>query len=103
MKFNYDFTMVDLDNEPLLDQEGNTLHAGRTLAKMLMQVPDAGPDVMTKFDWAEQLHKTGIIDLDKAGVVAFKKAIEAIPNVWLIVRGILIRTLENRKEEVSNS
>lgn len=100
MKLNFDFTLVDLDNVPLRDTDGIELHAGRTAAKLLMQSTDS-IDVMTKYDWATQLHRTGSIDLDRAGQLAFKKAIESIPNVWIAVRGQILEVLEKRKSETS--
>jgi hypothetical protein len=103
MKFNFDFTMVALDGTSLTDETGTELHAGRALAGMIMRTSEGGPDTMIKFDWATQLYKTGWVDLDKAGQIQFKKMIEGIPNLWLIVRGTILEVLENRKAEFSEN
>jgi hypothetical protein len=99
MKLNFDFTMVGLNGEPLKDGDGIELHAGRTAAGLLMQSTDTA-DIMTRFDWANQLHKTGIVDLDKAGQAQFRRAIETLPNIWLIVRARILEVLENRQDEL---
>jgi hypothetical protein len=98
MKLNFDFTLLDLDGEPLTS-DGVELHAGRTAAQILMQSTDA-TDIMTRFDWCTQLHKTGTIDLDKAGQAQFRRAIETLPNVWLIVRARILEVLETKQQEV---
>jgi len=100
MKLNFDFTILDLDGSPVKDGQGNELNAGKTAASIIMQSVDPSTDIMTKFDWATQLHKTGSVDLDKAGQVQFRRMIESLPNVSLIIRGILIEVIEKRDSEL---
>ena len=100
MKLNFDFTLTNLDGSALKDEEGVELNAGRTAASLIMKSVETGMDSMEKFDWAQQLYKTGKIDLDKAGQAKFKKVIENIPNVWLIVRGQIMEVLEKRQDEL---
>lgn len=100
MKFNFDFTMLSLDGEPLTDQ-GNELHAGRTAARLIMLTTEPGPDVMVRYEWATELHKTGHIDLDKAGQQAFKNLIQHMPNVSLIARGQLLAVIDKRQSELA--
>jgi hypothetical protein len=101
MKFNFDFTLVNLEGEALTDPGGAILHAGRALASLIMQSPEAGPDIMVKYDWATELHKTGSIDLDRAGQAQFKKMIENFPGIYLIVRGRLLEVFDKRNEELT--
>jgi hypothetical protein len=102
MKFDFDFTMTSLDGVPMTDENGMELHAGRTAALLIMKSVDTGADIMTKYDWAQQLFKTGKIDLDKAGQQLFKTMILSMPNVWLSVRGQLAEVMDKRKEELEN-
>lgn len=102
MKFNFDFTLTGLDGQPLTDETGTELHAGRSAARLIMKSPDPGTDVMMKYDWATQLYKTGCIDLDKAGQAQFKSLFEKMPGIWLSVRGQILEVLEKRQSELTN-
>ena len=101
MKFNFDFTLTNLDGASLTDEQGIELNAARTAANLIMKIPEGGPDIMVKYDWATQLHKTGTIDLDKSGQLQFQKVLESIPNVWLSVRGQLLEVIKKRKDELA--
>jgi hypothetical protein len=100
MKLNFDFTLIGLDGQPLKDENGDDLHAAKTAANLIMKISEGGPDIMVKFDWANELYKTGSIDLDKAGQDQFKRALETLPNIWLTVRGQLLEVLRKKKEDL---
>jgi hypothetical protein len=101
MKLNYDFTLTDFDGEPINDITGMALNAGRVMANILLQNGDPATDAMVRFDWAQQLHRTGQIDLDKAGQASFKKVLETVPNLSLIIRGRLIEVLDKKENELT--
>jgi hypothetical protein len=101
MKLDFDFTLVTLDGLPLTDENGIELHAARTAARLIMRSMDAGADVMTSYDWATQLHKTGTIDLDRAGQQQFRSMFEKMPNVPLAVRGQLLEVLSRKQNDLT--
>lgn len=93
--------LTGLAGETLTDDKGDELHAAKTAATLIMKNPDAGSDAMIKYDWAMQLYKTGSVDLDKEGQQKFKKLLENIPNVWLVVRGQLLEVIDKRADELT--
>jgi hypothetical protein len=102
MKFNFDFTLTSLDGQALTDEDRTPLHAARTLANVIARQPDSR-DALKRFDWAQQLYKSGCIDLDKAGQQEFRELITNIPGLLVLMRGQYLEVIEKKLNEFSNN
>jgi hypothetical protein len=101
MQFDFDFTLMGLDGNPLTDELQIPLNAGRTLANVIVRQPEAR-DALKRYDWALQLYKHGAIDLDKAGQEEFKEMIRTLPGLLVLMRGTLLNAMEKRQKAILN-
>ncbi len=100
MKLNFNFQLVDLAGNTLKDENGVELNCAQAAAQILTRSTDTGQDALTKWDWAQQLHKTGEIDLDKAGQAQFRNFFQGVTATWLIVRMRILEVLDKRENEL---
>lgn len=67
MKLKFDFVATYFDGEPFKTQEGEDLHVGKFLAKMLGTVPSKEiNDASKSTAWGHALFNNKEIDLDKS-------------------------------------
>lgn len=89
-------------NTPLLDESGNEIKEGQTLAKALMPALTRRgsvdeTDIFKYYSWGLKLSTDGFIEIDKADAKALKKIIIEDPNLFIITKVPIIELIDNLK------
>jgi hypothetical protein len=96
MKLNFNFTITSFDGEPVRDELGIELNAGRACANIILNSQVGGLDISERFGWAQDLYRNSELDLDRAGQEKFKTMMANAPNISLLVRGRIMEVLERK-------
>ena len=95
MKINYQFTPVYLDGSEITLPDGSPLVLSKVLANWIMNLAATRPEDITKYyNWANELYKTGTVDLDNAGRNEFRLLIESLQGVSVIVKVAILDRLK---------
>lgn len=91
MKLDFNFPILGLDGQPLKDGS-NDLQAGKILASTIANKTNG--DAVKLFGWALQLHKSEILDLDKADQKTLRELIEGDNTLTILAKGQLLEAFD---------
>lgn len=92
MKLDFNFDLVGLDGEVVRDQKGQTANAGKFLANALAQ--NTKGDALKFWDWALNLHKGEILDLDSSDQETIKNFIKDSEGFTILAKAQLLQVLK---------
>ena len=94
MIINFSFTLLNLDGSDVTKADGSPAIVNQLLAGWIMQTATKNPaDIMKYYNWANELYKTGKIDLDAAGKKEFQTFVENLPDVGILAKGVILEKL----------
>jgi hypothetical protein len=98
MELNFNFPVMGLDEQPLIDVNNTVVNAGKVLANALVSQPNG--DIVKYFDWAMSMFKGNDITVDSADKKKLKEFIETNNTITILLKKQLLDRLENGKASV---
>jgi hypothetical protein len=96
MKINFEFPLLNLDGTEVALPDGSIAMVNKLVANWIMQTATRNAaDIMKYYGWAKQLYETGSVDLDVAGKAEFQSFVENLPDVSVLVKGVILEKLKN--------
>jgi hypothetical protein len=92
MKLDFNFDLVGLDGEVVRDLKGQTANAGKLLANALAQ--GSKGDALKFWDWAINLNKGEILDLDSSDQETIKNFIKDSEGFTILAKAQLLQVLK---------
>lgn len=87
MKLDFNFNLVDLDNNPI-----DNANAGKLVANSLVQ--QSKGDALKFWEWALALNKGEILDLDSSDQETLKNFIKDSENFAIIAKAQLLKVFK---------
>ena len=92
MKLDFNFDLVGLDGEVVRDLKDQTVNAGKVLANALAQ--QSKGDALKFWDWAVNLNKGEILDLDSSDQETIKNFIKDSEGFTILAKAQLLQVLK---------
>jgi hypothetical protein len=92
MKLDFNFDLVGLDGEVVRDLKDQTIKAGKLLANALAQ--GSKGDALKFWDWAVNLNKGEILDLDSSDQETIKNFIKDSEGFTILAKAQLLQVLK---------
>jgi hypothetical protein len=92
MKLDFNFDLVGLDGEVVRDLKDQTVNAGKVLANALAQ--GSKGDALKFWDWAVNLNKGEILDLDSSDQETIKNFIKDSEGFTILAKAQLLQVLK---------
>ena len=87
MKLDFNFNLVDLDNNPI-----DNANAGKLIANSLVQ--QSKGDALKFWEWALALNKGEILDLDSSDQETLKNFVKDSENFAIIAKAQLLKVFK---------
>lgn len=92
MKIDLNFELLSLDGVAVLDERGQTVNAGKTVANYLVQ--QSKGDALKFWDWAVALNKGEVLDLDSSDQETFKAFIKDHEYLAILTKAQILHKLK---------
>lgn len=92
MKLDFNFDLVGLDGQVVRDLKDQTVNAGKVLANSLAQ--GSKGDALKFWDWAVNLNKGEILDLDSSDQETIKNFIKDSEGFTILAKAQLLQVLK---------
>lgn len=95
MQYDFNKEIKNLAGDPLLDEKGKPVTAGKILANAL--VSGAKGDALKFWGWGQKLYNAQKIDLDKADQRTITEFVENSETITILAKGQILEILAATK------
>ena len=92
MKLNFNFDLLGLDGEAVLDHANQKVNAGKLLAQAIAN--QSKGDALKFWDWAVSLNKGEILDLDSSDQETIKNFIKDAEGFTILAKAQLLKVIK---------